>query len=248
MINPTIATIAVATVDGMVDINYKRAIRLAEISLAKSPDIILLPEAFAAGYCGTDLQPYGEDTEERVYLQELRKISVVGNCMVVAGYIQKVANGVKNSAVIFDRGDILGIHAKCSLWPDDRRPYRDERRLLIPGEEIEIFPSHWGNFAILICYENMIDENWDEIAGKVDFVLSPYNCEDDPSRHNINNAHRLGIPSAWANRTGTVFCGDNNYRPNPGTAGLTDAQGNLIVMSQPGVEEIVVGILPINEN
>lgn len=237
-----IAAIAVATVDGMTDANYQRAIRLARISLAGKPDIILLPEAFACGYCGDDLTPYGENIDDSPYLNAFREISADGQCMVVTGFLQKVPRGVKNSAVIFDRGDVIGIHSKRSLWPDDERTYRDERALLVPGDGIEIFTTRFGNMAVLICYENMIDANWDEIAGKTDFVLSPYNCEDDPSRHNIYNAIRLGIPSAWANRTGTVFCG-KDYRPNPGTAGSVDAGGNLTVISKPGVEEIVNGKL-----
>jgi hypothetical protein len=58
--------------------------------------------------------------------------------------------------------------------------------------------------------------NWDTLRGKVDYVLSPYNCEGDPSGNNIRNAKRLAIPSAWADRTGTVYCGDG-YMMNPGT-------------------------------
>ncbi|MEI6519957.1 MAG: carbon-nitrogen hydrolase family protein [bacterium] len=244
MKNITVAAIAVATVDGMVDANYQRAIRLAEISLAEKPDIILLPEAFAAGYCGDDLRPFGENLHDSPYLQAFRRISADGGCMVATGFLETVPSGVKNSVVIFDRGEIIGVQAKRSLWPDDERPYRDERQLLVPGGNLEIFSSRFGDFATLICYENMLDVNWDEIAGRVSFVLSPYNCEDDPSRHNIYNAIRLGIPSAWANRTGTVYS-STGYRDNPGTAGITDKKGNMITISKPGVEEIVVGTLPI---
>jgi predicted amidohydrolase len=241
----TVAAIAVATVDGMVDANYQRAIRLAEISLAEKPDIILLPEAFAAGYCSDDLRPFGENIHDSPYLQAFRRISADGGCMVLTGFLESVSAGVRNSVVIFDRGEVIGVHAKRSLWPDDERPYRDERQLLVPGDSLEIFPSRFGDFATLICYENMLDANWDEIAGRVSFVLSPYNCEDDPSRHNIYNAIRLGIPSAWANRTGTVYS-STGYRNNPGTAGITDAKGNIIAISKPGVEEIVVGKIITN--
>ncbi len=240
----TVAAIAVATVDGRVDDNYRRAIRLAESSLAYSPDIILLPEAFASGYCGDDLRSYGENLRNSPYLQAFRDISSDGKCMVVTGFLETVAGGVRNCAVIFDSGEVIGVHAKRTLWPDDNRPYRDERVLLVPGDELEIFSSRFGDFAVLICYENMVDTNWDEIAGRANFVLSPYNCEDDPARHNIRNATRLKIPSAWANRTGTVYCGDG-YRNNPGTAGMVDADGSAVAMSLPGIEKIVVGKMMI---
>lgn len=236
----TVAAIAVATVEGLVDANYQRAIRLAEISLQQQPDIILLPEAFAAGYCSADLTPYGEDVQHSRYLQQFRRISREGACMVVVGYLETVAHGVKNAVAVFDRGELLGTHYKSSLWPDDARPYRDERALLVPGETIEVFDTRFGPMAVLICYENMLEANWRAVTPAAAFVLSPYNCQGDPSHNNVKFAKLLGIPSAWADRTGTVFCGDG-YAPNPGTAGLVDAQGNVLAISQPGVEAIIVG-------
>ena len=78
-------------------------------------------------------------------------------------------------------------------------------------------------------------------------MLSPYNCEGDSSRHNVVNAKRLAIPSAWADRTGTVYCGDGRYIMNAGTAGLVNAQGKTIIHSRPGTERIVVGELEIGK-
>ena len=238
-----IAAIAVATVDGMVEANYQRAIRLGEISLQDQPDIILFPEAFAAGYVGTDLTPYGEDLDQSPYLQEFRRLSEQGDCLVVVGYLEAAGAGVKNAVALYDRGALLGTHYKSSMWSDDERPYRDERALLVCGEGIEVFATRLGRFAVLICYENTLEANWREVAPQVDFVLSPYNCQGDPSHYNLDQAKRFGLPSAWADRTGTVYAGDK-FKPNPGTAGLCDAQGNIIAISPPGVEQIVVGELP----
>ena len=146
---------------------------------------------------------------------------------------------------IFDRGQLLGRHYKHNLWPDSQRPYRDEPSLMVAGQEIEVFHTRLGRFAILICYENSFAANWEALRGKVDFVLSPYNCQGDPSYQNIGNAKRRAIPSAWADRTGTVYCGDGRYMMNPGTAGLVDADGKTIAQSRSGTERIVVGELEI---
>jgi hypothetical protein len=73
---------------------------------------------------------------------------------------------------------------------------------------------------------------------------SPYNCQDDPSRHNIDGSRRLGIPSIWADRTGTYFRSQGRYAPNPGTAGLVDAAGKVLGKSRAGVEDIVIGTIP----
>ena len=238
-----VAAIALSSLDGMLEENYARALRLGEIALASKPDIVLFPEAFAAGYCGTDLSPYAE-TLASESIQPVRRLSEAGGCMVVLGFLEKAKGGVHNSVAAFDRGELVGTHRKSSLWVDKKRPYRDEPSLMLPGDGIEVFESRFGRFAVLICYEATIAENWDSVADRVDFVLSPYNCEGDPCKWNIDHARRLSIPSAWADRTGTVLAGDS-YKPNLGTAGIVDAQGNVVAKSEPGVETIVAGQMPL---
>ena len=239
-----IAAIAVATVDGMVAENYARALRLGEIALDSKPEIILFPEAFAAGYCGTDLRPYAEALDSG-YQRRFMDLSKRGDCLVAVGFVGEGKTNARNTVALYDRGMCLGTHTKRNLWVDKERPYRDEPALLEPGTAMEIFPTRFGRLAIVICYENMIASNWDEVAGKVDFVLSPYNCEGDPSHNNLREAKRLGIPSAWADRTGTVYRGPDGWGSNPGTAGLVDADAKVIAKSEPGVEAIVVGDLPL---
>jgi predicted amidohydrolase len=239
-----IAAIALATVDGLFESNNQRAVRLAEIAAAERPDVILLPEAYAAGYPGPDVRAFGEDLATSPVQAEFRRISREAGCLLVVGCLEAFPDGVRNAAVLYDRGERIGIHYKSSLWPDDERPYRDERALLLPGYGVEVFDTRFGRCAILICYENMIVDNWDALAGRVDFVLSPYNCEGDPSHNNLREAQRLSIPSAWADRTGTVYSSDG-WRVNPGTAGLVDGAGTVIAKSDPAVEAIVVGELPV---
>jgi predicted amidohydrolase len=244
-----IAAIALATVDGMLENNYARGLRMAEISLRDKPDIILLPEAFAAGYGEQALADYGEEVAKSKHLAKFRRLSATAHCMIVLGYLEKVEGDrrLRNATAIYDGGQLLGRHYKHNLWPDSQRPYRDEPSMMVAGKEIEIFHTRLGRFAVLICYENSFATNWDSLRGKVDFVLSPYNCEGDSSRHNVSNAKRLGIPSAWADRTGTVYRGNGGYTVNRGTAGLVGANGKTIVHSQAGIERIVVGELEIRK-
>jgi predicted amidohydrolase len=136
-------------------------------------------------------------------------------------------------------------HSKRSLWVDRDRPYRDEPALMEPGSALEIFDTRFGRMAVLICYENVLAANWDEIAPQADFVLSPYNCEGDPAADNLKHAKRLKLPSAWADRTGTVYSGGRSYRPNLGTAGIVNAAGEVVAKSTPGVETVVIGELPV---
>ncbi len=242
-----IAAISVATVDGMFDANYERAVRLVEISLMDKPDIIILPEAFAGGYCGKPLSAFGEDSETSPHLAKFRKLSADGKCILVVCYLEKVPGDtrVRNVAAIYDSGKLLGRHYKHSLWVDHDRPYRDEPSQMIPGGPIEVYRTRFGRFAVLICYENMVPANVDALRGKVDYILSPYNSEHDLSDINIDSAKRTGIPSAWVDRTGTVFCGSAGYTTNLGTGGIVDAAGHVVARSREGAEEISVGSLVI---
>ena len=65
-----------------------------------------------------------------------------------------------------------------------------------------------------------------------------------PARYDPGNAKRLAIPSAWADRTGTVYCG-NDYMMNPGTAGIVDASGRVVAHSQVGAEVVAVGNIQV---
>jgi len=234
-----VAAIAVATVDGLPGANYLRAARLVEIALSGAPDIILLPEAFAAGYCSCDLTPFAEASTS-ASLERFRQLSAQGSCMIVLGFLEKIRDGIRNAVVLYDRGRKLGMHRKRTLWPDAQRRYRDETTLMLPGTGMEIFATRFGKCSVVICYENMVEENWAEVGPHVDFILSPYNCQGDPAHNNVEKSRQYAIPSAWADRTGTVWAGDH-YMPNLGTAGIVDATGNVVAQSTPGVETIVTG-------
>jgi predicted amidohydrolase len=198
-----IAAVSVATIDGLLDANYRRALRLTEIALKRKPDIVLLPEA-------------------------------------------RAARGIRNAVVIYDQGRIVGYHYKSKLWPDKERPYRDEVSQMEPGEGVEVFGTRFGRLAILICYETGFPELWADLGGKVDFALTPYNCEQDPLPDAVLKSFRTAarVPSAWADRVGMTWAGDG-YKPNLGTAGLVDADGRVVASSSPGVEDIVVASLEV---
>ena len=174
-----ISCLALATLDGMFEDNYRRALRLTEIALRGQPDILLLPEAFAAGYCGTDLTPFAEDPARSPWHRAFADLSRRGHCLIVFGYIEAPppqpqaaspppAPGaasartptLRNAVRLLDCGEPLGTHYKYSLWPDQNIAFRDEPAMMLPGAGIDLFPSRWGQLAILTCYENWLPENW----------------------------------------------------------------------------------------
>jgi len=236
--NIKIAAITVSTLDGMLRENYARALRLGQIALSGKPDLILFPEAFAAGYCGVDLAPYAEELDGP-WPRKFRTLSRRGRCLVLFGMLERAPEGIRNVVVLFDRGELIGVHAKHSLWPDREMPYRDEPSLMVPGPGLDIFPTRFGRVAPLICYESVIEENWHQVAERgAELVLSPYNCTGDPAHNNLKYSPMFKLPSAWTDKTGTTYLGEK-WIPNLGTAGAVDAQGKVLAKSAPGVEEIV---------
>ena len=238
-----VAALAIATIDGMMENNYARALRMAEISLKHQPDLILLPECFAAGFCADELAPYAEGPNSP-YQIAFRQFSEKTGCIIVLGYVAKVDGQLRNSIIVYDRGEIIGRQDKIRFTPLEitGEPARDEMRLFVPGQKIEIFHSHVGRFAVFICFDGTHGDHWAEAVPQVDFILCSWNCDNDPAHHPIQKSRRLGVPTAWADRTGLVYSRDD-YLPNLGSAGLVDATGHVIARSAPGVEQIVVGDL-----
>ncbi|MBI2843205.1 MAG: carbon-nitrogen hydrolase family protein [Armatimonadetes bacterium] len=230
-----VACLPIRSVSGNLELNYRRAERVIEQIFEKKikPDIIILPEIFGSGYYpSTDLRPYAEDRDSK-YLQRLRGLSKKGDCMIIVGFLLKVENGIKNSAVIYDRGVELGIHSKSSLFVSKTDPRSDEVTLLVPGDGIEVWDTRFGKFAVLLCYENIAPEdNWSKVASRVDYILSLYDHGGDPVDINIGKSKQHGKPSAWTNATGT--------------AGGTDTKGNVIAYCRlKSTQEIVGGDLAI---
>jgi predicted amidohydrolase len=236
--------IGIATTDGAFADNYRRALDLTAAAGGKGAQVILLPEAFAAGYCAEDLSSFAETLADSPYLQAFARLSERHRCLIALGFIERTTDGPANTVALFDGGRLAGIHRKVILWPDDARPWRDERRLVRPGAGFDAIRTSLGRIGILTCYENMVPAGWAAWHGRVDLVLSPYNCEDDPSRHNVAGSRAIAVPSLWANRTGTTYCGPAlPSAGNPGTSGAVDAAGTILVRTRPGAEETVeVGI------
>src|SRR5438874_2013787 len=118
-----IAAISLAVVDGLVESNYARALRLTEIALEQKPDIVLLPEAFAAGYCGQDLTQFVETPSDSPHQRRFAELSAQGACMIVGGFVEPgdvttPGAKVRNTVAVYDRGRLVGLHRKKDLWPD----------------------------------------------------------------------------------------------------------------------------------
>jgi predicted amidohydrolase len=272
-----VAALPVSTMEGAVASNWARGLALARAAVgqgvpglnATRVDLLLLPEAFAVGYpaCdarGThcDLLSAAEHRATSARLGAFRELSRTSGATVVVGFIERVSASkgvnyygqpVQNAVVIYDQGEEVGVHYKtltadCAEPPPAAcRSWRNEGRLLVKGGGIETWRTRAGTFAVYTCSENQMRGGWNQHNGTLDFVISPYNCEDggteggqrppynfscvpgegmrgcypqpycDVYAENAYLSRKFGLPSVWADRTGSVYAG-SHYIPNLGTA------------------------------
>lgn len=243
-----VAAISLATMDGELESNYARAFALAQAACREQkPQILLFPEAFAAGYCGTDMSRYAEEvpgpsTEKFINLARRTKT------LICFGLLERAEKGVYNTAVLVDGRGILGLHRKSHLFIDNVRPYRNEQSLLLPGQTLEPINTPLGKLGILICYESCFPETWRVLVLKgADMILCPYNCEGDPSFLGEKFSAMNLIPMVGADRTGTVYRGPGKWGPNLGAAFVYSATGKCLGRTAPGVEAILHCEIDIEE-
>jgi predicted amidohydrolase len=215
--------------------------------------LLLFAETLASGYPGTDVRPFVENVSTSPYLARFRDLSKSASVTIAIGFlmatppdvVSKYGVPVRDAVIVYEDGNVLGIHTKSSLWPDDKRPWRDERMLYANGTGPTRFESKLGRFGLLICYENTAPENWwEQMLGtpskraQFDFMLSPYDAEGDTSEQTASKAAKYAIPTVWTNRVGTVYEG-TFWEPNNGAAGSADSSGNITFRTTPGVESIL---------
>lgn len=234
-----VAAIALATRDGCPEANINHALEMCRTAGKQAhPQVILLPEAFTAGYCAPDLSRYAENIpgpSVAAFLAVARELDAI----ICFGMLEKAPGGIYNSAVLVDGKGVIGIHRKAHLYLDPTRPYRNEHALLLPGGTLEPVATPLAKIGILICYETTFPEAWRTLALKgAEFLLLPYNCERDHFER-VRQLPLLNvIPVVAADRTGTVFQGDR-WEPNLGTAFAIDEAGKVLGHTAPGVEAIL---------
>ncbi len=159
-----VLSIQLETETGKVEDNYARAFALLQTGIGLyQPDLVLLPEGFAAYGAAVDMTPFAEPvpgpTSER-FCQYSREHGV----MIVFGIIRRnpQGEGHYNSAVIVDRGEIIGIYDKTHLYMDQRPEMADhnEQAIFLPGKQLGVFDTRLGRLGVLICHDGQYPEVW----------------------------------------------------------------------------------------
>ena len=131
---------------------------LLDIENSHNVDVVVTPEGFLDGYVSTeksvskdDMVKYAINPLTSRYTQVVSDWAKRNKAWVVYGCTRKVANGVFNTALIYNRaGKLVGMYDKLHLQTHDYK--------YIPGKHLNVYESDFGLFGVMIC----ADRRWPE--------------------------------------------------------------------------------------
>ncbi|QID32447.1 carbon-nitrogen hydrolase family protein [Pampinifervens florentissimum] len=119
---------------------------LEMLSHVKEGSLVALPEMWQCGFDYENMERHAQATEE--VLQEVIRISKERNLTIVGTYPIRTEGGIHNSAVVVDKGKVVGRRHKIKLFP-----LYEEPRHFLPGYENPVFETSLAKVGILICFE-----------------------------------------------------------------------------------------------
>jgi predicted amidohydrolase len=161
-----ISTIRVAQVKvypqkGQMRANHRKLMDILKgIEKNEDVDVVVMPEGFLDGYVSTeqsvtknDMIEYAIDPFSSEFTRAVSKWAGRNKAWIVYGCTRKSADGVFNTALIYNRGGVLvGMYDKLHLQTHDHK--------YTPGKHLDVYESDFGPFGVMIC----ADRRWPETS------------------------------------------------------------------------------------
>ena len=156
-----VAQVKVYPLKGKMGENHKILMDiLKDIEAGQKVDVIVTPEGFLDGYVSTeksvakeDMLQYAIAPQESPYALGVSQWARRNKTWVIFGCTRKAADGVFNTALIYDRaGVLIGMYDKLHLQEHDHK--------YTPGKHLDAYESDFGTFGVMIC----ADRRWPETA------------------------------------------------------------------------------------
>lgn len=137
-----------------------------------SADLVVFPEASAAGYCFHDRTEAEKSAieENGKEMQQLKKISEELNVSIVFGATEKMEDKLYNSAFFIEPdGKVIKYH-KTHL------PFLGLDKFVEAGNELAVFETRFGKVGMIICYDLRFPEPCRELSLKgARLIIGPTN-------------------------------------------------------------------------
>jgi len=145
---------------------------LVAAAAGRGSRLVVLPELALSGYVFRSAQELSERAEphDGRTVDLVARLSAEHDCVLVAGFPEAEGVVLHNSAVIADRGAVLGIYRKVHLWDQ-------EKRFFTPGDEPPlVVDTSIGRVGVMICYDAEFPE-WVRMAAQAgaDLLAVPVN-------------------------------------------------------------------------
>jgi predicted amidohydrolase len=140
--------------------NFAKLERYARQAAAQGAQVVAAPEGFLEGYVGNQGRSPGLDRTKYFAVGEeidgplMRRVAALARELkiyLLVGYAERRKDRMYNSAVIFSpEGAVTGHYSKSHTADDE--PFNTK------GTEFPVFPTPFGRWGTLICYDRQLPE------------------------------------------------------------------------------------------
>jgi predicted amidohydrolase len=203
---------------------------LKKILRGVEADLLVLPELANSGYMHAtpeDLAPYAEDGGGAgPFLAALQTLAAQTGGVIVAGFAEKSANGLYNSAAAVSSTGVIQVYRKTHL-------FADEKGLFLPGDSgFKIFEHRGVRIGMMVCFDWVFPESARTLALKgAQIIAHPANlvlpfCQQAMLTRSLENA----VFSITANRYGLEELGEKKLNFT-GSSQLADTKGQRLLQA-----------------
>jgi predicted amidohydrolase len=196
---------------------------LEKLGLAGT-ELAIFPEAFLTGYC-VDSREAALDIaleQDHDIIKMLQEICDRTKVTAVVGFAEKEGDRLYNTAAICEPRVATRFYRKSHL------PELGLDKFVDPGDELEVFDTHFGKLGVLICYDLRVPEASRVLALKgADIIALPTNW---PNGAQVSAEH-VCIARAAENKVFFATCNRVGHEHGFDFIGLSkiiDVKGNVL--------------------
>lgn len=179
------------------------------LALSSSADLLVLPELCASGYAFSNREEAAALAEpaEGPTLDACRRIAAKTGAVVCAGFAERDHGALYNSALLADRGGLIGVYRKTHL-------FENEKDFFAPGDSgFRAWAAAGAKIGIMICYDWFFPEAARTLALRgAEIIAHPSNlilpwCPDAMPVRSLENAVYAVTCNRWGDERGLKFIG-----------------------------------------
>lgn len=194
--------------------------RVVAEARARGSHFVVFPECFLSGYESPVAVERGARSLDDADLEAFIAESAAHDMVILVGLARKAPDGLYNTELVIQRGQLLGFYDKVLLTQGDRNVLKFQ-----PGQSVPVFAAHGIRFAVNICHDSSFPHV--AMAARLQgasVLFSPHNNEigavaADEHRRWVRNCH-IGLASQMkmvvaranivkADRPGQIGYGDS---------------------------------------